>query len=48
VLILRGVTDLVSPQRAEAQGNLQMFQDNTVRVMRNLAGEIPKWLGVWR
>jgi len=48
VLILRGVTDLVSPQRAEAQGNLPLFQDNTVRAMRNLIGDLPKWLGVWR
>lgn len=48
VLILRGVTDLVSPTKAEAQGNLQLFQDNTVRVMRNLVGDLPKWLAVWR
>ena len=48
VLILRGVTDLVSPQKAEAQSNLQLFQDNTVRVMRNLVGDLPKWLAAWR
>ena len=48
VSILRGVTDLVSPERAEAQGNLQLFQDNTVRVMRNLIGGLPKWLAAWR
>jgi adenosylhomocysteine nucleosidase len=48
VLILRGVTDLVSPDTAEAQGNLQLFQDNTVRVMRNLVGDLPKWLAAWR
>jgi adenosylhomocysteine nucleosidase len=48
LLILRGVTDLVSPAKAEAEGNLQLFQDNTVRVMQNLAGNLPKWLAVWR
>jgi len=48
LLILRGVTDLVSPAKAEAEGNLQLFQDNTVRVMQNLVGNLPKWLAVWR
>ncbi len=48
LLILRGVTDLVSPAKAEAEGNLQLFQDNTVRVMQNLVGDLPKWLAVWR
>jgi adenosylhomocysteine nucleosidase len=48
VLILRGVTDLVSRDKAEAQGNLQLFEDNTVRVMRKLVGDLPKWLAVWR
>jgi adenosylhomocysteine nucleosidase len=48
LLILRGVTDLVSPDKAEAEGNLQLFQDNTVRVMQNLVGDLPKWLAAWR
>jgi adenosylhomocysteine nucleosidase len=48
VLILRGVTDLVSPEKAEAQGNLQLFQDNTARVMQNLIADLPKWLVAWR
>jgi len=48
VLILRGVTDLVSAEKAEAQGNLQLFQDNTVRVMQDLVGVLPKWLAAWR
>ncbi len=48
LLILRAVTDLVSPQKAEAQGNLQLFQDNTVRVMQNLVAALPKWLADWR
>jgi len=48
LLILRGVTDLVSPVKAEAEGNLQLFQDNTVHVMKNLVDDLPKWLEVWR
>lgn len=48
VLILRGVTDLVSSGKAEAEGNLQLFQENTVRVMQTLVGALPKWLAAWR
>ena len=48
LLILRGVTDLVSAEKAEAEGNLPLFQDNTVRVMQDLVATLPKWLAVWR
>ena len=48
VLILRGVSDLVSPDGAEAQGDLKLFQNNTGRVMRNLIANLPKWLAAWR
>jgi adenosylhomocysteine nucleosidase len=48
VLILRGVTDLVSPDKAEAQGNVQLFQSNTGSVMQNLVADLPKWLAAWR
>jgi adenosylhomocysteine nucleosidase len=48
LLILRGVTDLVSLDKAEAQGNLQLFQNNTIRVMQNLIADLPKWLAAWR
>ena len=48
LLILRGVTDLVSAEKAEAQGNLPLFQENTVRVMQDLVAALPKWLAVWR
>jgi adenosylhomocysteine nucleosidase len=48
LLILRGVTDLVSPVKAEAEGNLQLFQDNTLRVMQTLLSGLPKWLATWR
>jgi adenosylhomocysteine nucleosidase len=48
LLILRGVTDLVSPAKAEAEGNLQLFQENTARVMKSLIGDLPKWIAAWR
>jgi len=48
LLILRGVTDLVSPDKAEAQGNLPLFQENTVRVMKHLVAALPKWLALWK
>jgi adenosylhomocysteine nucleosidase len=48
VLILRGVTDLVSSDRAEAHGNPQLFQSNTGRVMQDLIADLPKWLAAWR
>ena len=44
LLILRGVTDLVSLKQAEAQGNLELFQKNTLRVMRNLWTNLPHFL----
>jgi nucleoside phosphorylase len=48
VLILRGVTGLVNPDKAEAQSNLELFQNNTGRVMQNLVADLPKWLAAWR
>ena len=48
VLILRGVTDLVSLDEAEAEGDLQLFENNTGRVMENLVADLPKWLAAWR
>jgi nucleoside phosphorylase len=48
LLILRGVTDLVNTDYSEAQGNPQLFRDNAGRVIRNLVGDIPKWLAAWR
>jgi len=39
VLILRGVSDLVSSEKAEARGDLQLFENNTGRVMQTLVAE---------
>ena len=47
-LILRGVTDLVNANGAEAQGNPHLFQNNTSRVIQNLIADLPKWLAEWR
>jgi len=43
-LILRGVTDLVSPSGGEAYGNIELFHDNTKSVMKKLIGQLPDWL----
>lgn len=42
-LILRGVTDLVSPQAGEAYGNYDLFSQRTKEVMRKLFEQLPKW-----
>lgn len=40
--------DLVNADNAQAQGNPQLFQNNTVTVMQKVAGDLPKWLAAWR
>ena len=44
LLILRGVTDLVSLTNGEAQGSLALFEQNTSKVMENLVHDLPKWI----
>ena len=48
VLILRGVTDLVNRDHAEAHGNLLLFETNAAKVIRNLVRDLPLWLTEWR
>ena len=43
-LILRGVTDLVSEQGGQADGNLELYRSNTPIVMRQLLESLPAWL----
>ncbi len=43
-LILRGVTDLVSAEGGEAYGNIELFHENTKKVMKELLEQLPKWL----
>jgi adenosylhomocysteine nucleosidase len=44
LLILRGVSDLVSPGKAEAQGNAGLWEKNAAIVMQNLLRDLPKWI----
>lgn len=44
LLILRGVTDLVSGAGGEAYGNLELFHERTKTVMKTLFGQLPDWL----
>jgi adenosylhomocysteine nucleosidase len=43
-LILRGVTDLVSPEGGEAYGNIELFHENTKTVMKTLIEQLPDYL----
>lgn len=43
-LILRGVTDLVSPEGGEAYGNIELFHSRTREVMQTLLDQLPGWL----
>jgi len=43
-LILRGVTDLVSAGGGEAYGNIELFHENTMSVMKTLIDQLPVWL----
>ena len=44
LLILRGVSDVVSTQQGEAYGNLNLFVQRTDTVMRNLVRDLPAWI----
>jgi adenosylhomocysteine nucleosidase len=48
LLILRGVSDLVSPEYGEAQGNPALFEANAARVMQGLLRDLPKWIDALR
>jgi adenosylhomocysteine nucleosidase len=49
ILILRGVSDLVSPVLGgEAYGNPQAFEDGTRVVMTRLVEQLPQWLAKCR
>ena len=44
ILILRGVTDIVSNEQAEAYGNIGLFETRTDSVMIKLINDLPKWI----
>jgi hypothetical protein len=46
LLILRGVTDLVSLDASEAEGNLALFKENARQVMGGLIRDLPKYFAV--
>ena len=43
-LILRGVSDLVSPIKAETEGNLSLWQARTDQIMEDLLNQLPWYL----
>ena len=45
ILILRGVSDLVSTQKGEAYGNFELFVQRAEKVMFKLLDELPEWVG---
>lgn len=44
LLILRGVSDMVSEEGGEAYNNLEMFNERARGVMQQLIGQLPEWL----
>ena len=44
LLILRAVSDLVSEQRGEAYGDIELFNERTLTIMKKLIEQLPAWL----
>jgi len=44
LLILRGVTDLVSEKGGEAYGNLELFEASTHDILPKLVSALPEWI----
>jgi adenosylhomocysteine nucleosidase len=44
LVILRGVSDIVSVKRGEAYGNFDLFVERAEKVMRNLINQLPEWI----
>ncbi|MCC6986049.1 MAG: hypothetical protein IT309_06460, partial [Anaerolineales bacterium] len=45
LLILRGVSDLVSETEGEAYDNLSLYEERTKVIMQTLFDQLPGWLG---
>lgn len=43
-LILRGVTDIVSPEAGEAYGRVELFNNRAENIMNRLLDSLPGWL----
>ena len=48
LLILRGVSDLVSEEGGEAYNNIEMFNERARGVMQQLIEQLPEWLNAVR
>jgi adenosylhomocysteine nucleosidase len=48
LLILRMVSDIVSETGGEAYGNIEIFQERTKTIMKQLIGQLSDWLKVVR
>lgn len=44
LLILRMVSDIVSEEGGEAYDNIELFHERTQAIMKQLIGQLPKWL----
>jgi adenosylhomocysteine nucleosidase len=44
LIILRGVSDLVSSTQSEAHGNMNLFEERAQLVMTKLLNELPLWI----
>ncbi|MFM8348996.1 MAG: hypothetical protein ACKOAR_13225, partial [Bacteroidota bacterium] len=44
LMILRGISDVVSTKQGEAYGNLELFVQRTDTVMRKLMRDLPVWI----
>ena len=45
-LILRGVTDLIGTDGGEAYGNIELFEENAQKIMRELINQLPLWIKI--
>ncbi|MFC2025952.1 hypothetical protein ACFLUC_02030 [Chloroflexota bacterium] len=46
LLILRGVSDLVSEQGGEAYGNIRHFEEATTVILKKLVTALPEWIRI--
>jgi nucleoside phosphorylase len=44
LLILRGVSDMVSEEGGEAYDNIEMFNERAKGIMQQLVEQLPEWL----
>jgi adenosylhomocysteine nucleosidase len=47
ILILRGVSDLVTEEAAKAYGNMAHFENGTTNVITTLLSQLPEYISAW-